>query len=183
VIPSLTNLSGQLHITDTNYRTEYAQTWSFGIQRQLSNNMAADIAYVGTKGTHLMERTDANEPIPGPGSVNSHRPFYAAYPNLGTLDGLLSTANSSYNSLQAKLTKRFSSGLYFLAAYTFGRAIEGAEGVGENSITATVQTVAQNPQNRRRTGARIKRWPVSICGTAWSSAISTNSPSARASRG
>ena len=32
VIPSLTNLSGLLHITDTNYRTEYAQNWSFGVQ-------------------------------------------------------------------------------------------------------------------------------------------------------
>jgi hypothetical protein len=149
VIPSLTNLSGQLHITDTNYRTEYSQNWSFGIQRQLSANLALDVAYVGTKGTHLMERTDANEPIPGPGSVNSHRPFYAEYPNLGTLDGLLSTSNSTYHSLQAKLTKRFSSGLYFLVAYTLGRAIEGSEGVGENSITAAVQTLAQNPQNRR----------------------------------
>jgi hypothetical protein len=149
VIPSLTNLSGQFHITDTNYRTEYSQNWSFGIQRQLTNNLAADIAYVGTKGTHLMERTDANEPIPGPGAVAARRPFYAYYPNLSTLDGLMSTANSSYNSLQAKLTRRFSSGLYFLAAYTFGRAIEGSEGVGENAVTATVQTMAQNPQNRR----------------------------------
>jgi hypothetical protein len=149
VIPSLTNLSGQLHITDTNYRTEYSQNWSFGIQRQISNNLVADIAYVGTKGTHLMERTDANEPVPGPGSVNSHRPFFALYPNLSTLDGLLSTSNSSYNSLQAKLTRRFSSGLYFLVSYTYGRAIEGSEGVGENAITATVQTMAQNPQNRR----------------------------------
>jgi hypothetical protein len=80
VIPSLTNLSGQFHITDTNYRTEYSQNWSFGIQRQLTNNVAADIAYVGTKGTHLMERTDANEPVPGPGAVAAHRPFYAVLP-------------------------------------------------------------------------------------------------------
>lgn len=149
VIPSLTNLSGQFHITDTNYRTEYSQNWSFGIQRQLGANLALDVAYVGTKGTHLMERTDANEPLPGPGAVATHRPFYSLYPNLGTLDGLLSTSNSTYHSLQGKLTRRFASGLYFLVAYTFGRAIEGSEGVGENAITAAVQTLAQNPRNRR----------------------------------
>ena len=148
-IPSLTNLSGVLHITDTNYRTEYAQNWSFGLQRQFGGNFALDVAYVGTKGTRLLERIDANEPIPGPGPIAARRPFFSLYPNLSTLDGLLSTANSSYHSLQGKLTKRFSSGFYFLIAYTYGRAIEGSEGVGENGVTAAVQTIAQNPNNRR----------------------------------
>jgi hypothetical protein len=31
----------------------YTQTWSFGIQRQLSGNWLLDVNYVGTKGTHL----------------------------------------------------------------------------------------------------------------------------------
>ena len=35
-------------------------------------------------------------------------------------------ANSSYNSLQASLEKRFSHGLQFLAAYTFGKSIDFA---------------------------------------------------------
>ena len=36
VLPSLSNLSGTVRITGTNYRTEYSQNWSFGLQRQLS---------------------------------------------------------------------------------------------------------------------------------------------------
>ena len=148
VFPSLTNISGQVETTAVNYKTEYAQNWSFGIQRQLKNNFVLDVAYVGNKGTHLLQRINGNQPAPGAGNLASHRPYYAQYPNMTTLDGLLSTANSTYESVQAKLTKRFSSGLSFLVDYTFGKAIEGSEGVGENGVTSPIETMAQNPLNR-----------------------------------
>lgn len=147
--PIDSRLSGTVKMTDPGYATTYSQSWSFEVQRQIGGNFVAEAGYVGTKGTHLMERIDGNQPLPGPGQVAAHRPFYALYPNLGTLDGLLSTANSSYHSLQLKLTKRFANGLSFLAAYTYGRAIEGSEGVGETGVGSSITTMAQDPLNRR----------------------------------
>lgn len=148
VFPPLTNPLGQLHTTAVNYKTAYAQNWTAGVQHQFGNNFMLDVSYVGNKGTHLLQRINGNQPLPGAGNLATHRPFYAEYPNLTTLDGLLSTANSTYESLQVKFTKRFSNGFTFLADYTYGKAIEGSEGVGENAVTSVIETMAQNPLNR-----------------------------------
>ena len=64
---------------------------------------------------------------------------------MGTLTTLSSTANSSYHSLQLKLTKRFSHGLNFLTNYTFGKALEGAEGIGETGVGSSISTMPQAP--------------------------------------
>lgn len=147
--PTDHRLAGQIRSVDSNYRSAYSQSWSVGVQRQLGSTMALDLAYVGTKGTKLMERVDYNQPDPGPGNVNQRRPFFAQYPLLGSIDGIQSSGNSSYHSLQVKWTKRFSSGFQFLASYTNGRAIEGSEGVGEAGVGAPISTRPQDPNNRR----------------------------------
>lgn len=147
--PTDERLSGQIRSVDPDYRSAYAQSWSLGVQQQLGPTMALDVSYVGTKGTKLMERTDANQPDPGPGNVNQRRPFYGQYPLLGTIDGILSSGNSSFHSLQAKWTRRFSSGFQFLASYTYGRALEGSEGVGETGVGAPISTRPQDRNNRR----------------------------------
>lgn len=148
-IPPITQgLSGQVHFIDTNYRPAYAQNWSFGVQRQFGANLVLDAAYVGTKGTRLFTRVDGNQAVPGPGAVQNRRPFYSLYPGLAQLDGLLSVGNSSYHSLQLKLTKRYANGLQFLATYTNGKAIEDSEGVGGAGGGCGTQNQAQNAQNR-----------------------------------
>jgi len=43
----------------------YVQQWNFGIQRQLPGNTLVDIAYAGSKGTHLpMHNQDLNQMLP-----------------------------------------------------------------------------------------------------------------------
>ena len=150
VIPDVTkSLSGLLRTVDSAYRSAYAQTWSFGVQREIARNLAADVSYVGSKGTRLMERLDLNQPPPGASAVNTRRPFYTLFPGVGTIDGLGSTGNSSYHSFQIKVTRRMAGGLHLLATYTNGRAIEGSEGVGETGVSAPIPTKAQDPNNRR----------------------------------
>ena len=48
------------------------------------------------------------------------------FPHIGFLNFLSNHSNSNYNSLQATLTKRYSHGLYLLAGYTYGHAIDTA---------------------------------------------------------
>jgi hypothetical protein len=52
----------------------YVQQWSFSVQRQLSNNTVATIAYVGSKGTHLTTDLQVNQLTPVPAGKNPFRP-------------------------------------------------------------------------------------------------------------
>src|SRR5208337_3178432 len=46
----------------------YAQQWSFGIQRQLPKDFVINLAYVGSKGTHLTVERQLNQRAPLPAS-------------------------------------------------------------------------------------------------------------------
>jgi hypothetical protein len=142
--------------------------WNIGVQRQLTENLVAEVAYVGNRGAWF--RADGlnqfngitNERMQAAGlNLNSAsdralltsaitspsvvaRGFqkpYAAFPNNGTLAQTLRPfpqfgdisslwaplGNSWYDSLQVKLTKRFSRGLDFTAAYTFSKTLSTVE--------------------------------------------------------
>ncbi len=94
--------------------------WNFNIQQQLPAGVLFEVAYVGSKGTHLQVLVDHNQdPVPGPGDVQSRRP----YPQWGPFTSIENHGNSSYHSLQLKAEKRLSRGLMFLSAFTYGKAI------------------------------------------------------------
>jgi hypothetical protein len=52
----------------------YAQQWSFGVQRELKRDVVANIAYVGSKGTHLTVEEQLNQLAPLPLSENPFAP-------------------------------------------------------------------------------------------------------------
>ena len=52
----------------------YAQQWSFGVQRELPHDVVANIAYVGSKGTHLTIERQLNQLQPLPLSENPFGP-------------------------------------------------------------------------------------------------------------
>ena len=52
----------------------YAQQWSFGVQRELSHEIVANVAYVGSKGTHLTVERQLNQLMPLPASENPFGP-------------------------------------------------------------------------------------------------------------
>ncbi len=74
-----------------------------------------------SKGVHLQGLTDQNQDmVPGPGDVQSRRP----YPFYSGFASLQMRGNSDFNSLQIKMQKTLSHGLYFLSSYTFSRALD-----------------------------------------------------------
>lgn len=52
----------------------YAQQWSFGIQRELRSAVVVNLAYVGSKGTHLTVERQLNQLAPLPASENPFGP-------------------------------------------------------------------------------------------------------------
>ncbi|MGA2263658.1 MAG: hypothetical protein ABSH28_19755 [Acidobacteriota bacterium] len=97
-----------------------------GLQREFTQNMVFELGYVGSKGTRLVRQYDINQAYPGvTGTVQSRRPFT----QYGSIMLTSSTGNSTYHALVARLERRFSGGLSFLASYTYGHSIDDGSGL------------------------------------------------------
>ncbi|HEY6187864.1 MAG TPA: TonB-dependent receptor [Pyrinomonadaceae bacterium] len=138
-------LSGTLF--DRNIRTPYLQQYNFNVQYEVFKDYLFEAAYVGTHGVSLFRQIAINQaPLVAAGSsitnpvtgavITTNTPANAALraPFQGvSVNGFFqnqSTAQSNYNSLQLSLTKRFSTGLQFLASYTLAKSIDNASGQG-----------------------------------------------------
>ncbi len=114
---------------DYHFRTPYIQQFGIGVQRQLTANTLLDISYFGSKGSHLVDAQNINQPpaqgaITSVAGVNALRPF----PAYGNIIQYQSQAASNYNSLQVKVDKRFSHGLSSLISYTYGKSLDDSSG-------------------------------------------------------
>jgi hypothetical protein len=108
-------------------------------------NYLLEVAYVGTLGRHLLTRYELNPAIPGngatTGNTNQRRVFNIGHPDTATFGGPVfsgitdqaTLATSSYNSLQATVSKRFSDGFWFQNAFTWSHCIDNASGLRSNT--------------------------------------------------
>ena len=118
-------------------QTPYVEVYELNIQRQLSTNTVAEIGYLGSQGHRLERLYYLNQPVPGTTSVASRAP----YPEFGIIQEVGNVIDSNYNSFSAKLTRRLSAGLTFLAGYTFSKSIDDGSGV------RTIGTDGVHPQD------------------------------------
>ncbi|HEY4903580.1 MAG TPA: TonB-dependent receptor [Candidatus Sulfotelmatobacter sp.] len=102
----------------------YAQQWSFGVQREITKDVVSNIAYVGSRGTHLTIERQLNQLPPLPASENPFGPNEpltlsdcdispvagGGHPGDGTVPFLLQSGtivtpqNPAYTYLQAACT-------------------------------------------------------------------------------
>jgi hypothetical protein len=125
------------HIVARDNKTSYTQQWNVTVQRRLTNDLLAEVGYLGNKGTHLTMFINQNTALPGPGDVDPRRPF----PVLGPTSEMANWASSHYEGLQMKLEKRFSQGLTFQANYAFGKVMD----VGGSGFSSSASP--QDPNN------------------------------------
>ena len=118
----------------------YVQNWNFTVSKQFGANVL-DVAYVGNKGTHVdTSLKNWNQPDPGPGDIQSRRP----YPEYARIRLQSYSANTNYNSLQVHFERRLTHGLSFTAAYTWSHEIDDAW-----ETTNSGGCGCQNPRNLR----------------------------------
>ncbi len=148
--------------------------WNIGIQHVFHDNYTIESRYLGTRGLHLPVQAQLNR-IPAVNGGNA-LPIYAAAPSQAALNGLTSTlakltatssldpaykaagflrtitsyqpwGNSTYHGWANQVTRRFSNGLQFMAAYTFSHNID--DSTAEVFSTYTTPRRAQNIRNLR----------------------------------
>jgi hypothetical protein len=130
---SLKNIAGPV----PRQKFPYMQEWNFTVSHQFEHNWEAEISYAGLKGSNLpgigrgLDELSSQYYAMGPALLNpttvngipmtmgqSLRP-YPFYSNLS--DTAEFYAHSNYDSLQAKLVRRFNSGGTLLANYTWSK--------------------------------------------------------------
>ncbi|MFZ0762237.1 MAG: TonB-dependent receptor, partial [Candidatus Sulfotelmatobacter sp.] len=112
------------------YPHSYNDTYNVTLEHALPYQVTASIAYVGNIGRHLWDNIDVNAPVPGPGDFNPRRPYFANYgwtqEEYQRNDQLAGypELKSNYNSLQARVEKRFHAGLYLLSNFTWDKSLD-----------------------------------------------------------
>jgi hypothetical protein len=114
------------------------QQYNLAVQGQIMKDLSVEVSYVGNKTTHAQQiSVPDNIPTPGPGAIQSRRP----YPQWGTFYLGLTNGIANYNALQAKVEKRFSNSYQMLASYSYSKCMD----VGSNqSAPVTYGLLFQN---------------------------------------
>jgi Carboxypeptidase regulatory-like domain/TonB dependent receptor-like, beta-barrel len=142
----------------------YAQQWNVAVQREIGASLAVEVAYAGSKGTHIgVPDTNINQltveqlALGAPLLQRVPNPCFGVVPASSSLGGATvpraqalrdfpcfntvslyrnNVGNTSYNALEVKVEKRFSHGLSFLLSYTWSKLIDTASSVFDASILA-----------------------------------------------
>ncbi|MDQ1592054.1 MAG: hypothetical protein QOG71_2681 [Pyrinomonadaceae bacterium] len=128
-----------------------AHHYTFSVEQQLSRDTVLSIAYVGTRGEHLLRFTTPNLGLnsilipldfrvsQGDDPADGVQPLVFGIsvapeggrpnPNAGFISRFETTARSRYDSLQLQLRGRLRRTLQYQAAYTFGKVLDDVSDV------------------------------------------------------
>jgi hypothetical protein len=127
--------------------------WNLNVQRELGRDLVVSAGYVGSRGVNL-ETTYAVNVRPDSQLVNGQKflPLTGGSrlnQNFFSISYLDFSADSYYHAFQTNLTKRFSAGLQFQAAYTLSKSIDTASALDSVFINGTLGSDRQDPFDGR----------------------------------
>jgi hypothetical protein len=175
--PTQLNFTGPQY-TDPSYgRPPMSQNWSLEVQKELAPDLIADVAYVGQHSQNLRSNYDAVNSLNPKyfsmgtglltpvGAQTAVAPPYAGFPGSAIVaqalvpfpqyfgfntDGQLENlGQSTYNALEAQLTRRFRNGLNLMASYTWSKTLTNADSALPFFATLHQGGAPQNPFNKQ----------------------------------
>jgi hypothetical protein len=127
---------------ESNPKRNYVTQWNLNVQYQLTQNLAAMVAYVGSRGVHQPFRVDeANLAMPTLTSAgylwpqvdvngnltsgpNAGTPLLPINPAFGSVRGMFYQGRSYFNALETQLSKRMSHGFQAQGTFTWGKSMD-----------------------------------------------------------
>jgi len=143
----------------------YVQQWNLAVQRQLTNNLSLEVAYVGSHIVHvgipdfnlnqltvaqLAQGSSLLAQVPNPffGQIPASSPIggktvsqaqllkpYPRFQNVAIYRN--NTGSTNYHAIEAKLEQRFDHGMYFSFAYTHSKLIDAASAVFSTTVLSS----------------------------------------------
>ncbi len=110
---------------DMDYRNPLVHKWNFVVQHELPGQMALEVGYLGNHQAHQLILWNSDT-CPNVATLQFTSCNQVYWPIPYVESGLSDTASfgyGNYNALTAKLEKRFSKGLQFVAAYSWSHAL------------------------------------------------------------
>jgi outer membrane receptor protein involved in Fe transport len=119
--------------------TPHMYQWNFNIQREIIAATTLTVGYVGSRGVHLYAARNVNPVLPSvvngvtvfgvprgsaPGMTSNPR----LNPKASSLNSEAPVGDSSYNSLQVGVNRRFTHGLQSQLSYTWSKCMDNASG-------------------------------------------------------
>jgi hypothetical protein len=140
---------------NSNFPNSYTQQYNFGLQRELPMSFLVDLAFVGSHTIGMPIQAPITQLPPQALAIGSSllsqvaNPFYgliasgplssptvaqqrllAPFPQFASVTLYTPIGMATYESLQARLERRFSKGVSFQMSYTFGKALTDVGGTG-----------------------------------------------------
>jgi hypothetical protein len=154
---------------DSHPKRDYVMQWNLSAQYQLTPNLAAMVAYVGSRGVHLPYRVDdGNVVLPTLTSAgylypqvdasgnlttgpNAGSPAVPINPFFSSVHDIFYQSRSYYNALQTQVAKRLSHGVQFQGVFTWGKSMD------TNSATVAGDTFANSISSLNWYDVRLSR--------------------------
>src|SRR5258708_35416486 len=148
--------------------TSYA--FNLGVQLKLPMDSVLDVSYVGTLGSHLLQRRNINAPVYGAAYQAANQDptlaanntganalpvdFLRPYQGFGNISYIEPASSSNYHSMQTSLNRRFKNGLLLGITHTWSKALgtqgqdlPGINGFGAPRIDTNNRLANYGPQD------------------------------------
>ena len=122
-----------IYARSQNGKSAYTTAYNLTFQQSLTNTVTYTLGYQGNVSRRLQSSYGANTfpgIVPKGADSQTYQPFF----DFGNIVQVANEGVGRYDSLQAKLDKRYSNGLYFLAGYTWSHCLDDAFGpIGQSA--------------------------------------------------
>lgn len=125
-VGGITTTSGQ----ERSPQSQYIQAWNLTMERDFWGGTVFELAYAGSKGTHLLRRFDMNQPFRDPALRQPDGTFPRPYGGYQTINFFLAGSNSIYNSGTVSVRRRFKKQLFLRASYIYAKSIDESSNTG-----------------------------------------------------
>jgi hypothetical protein len=125
--------------SDLHYPEAIVQQWNLTIERDLGFNTGLRLSYDGNHGSNMGVQVNLEQLPPNTiGFTAASNLNLLKYPLFGEVESNLGLGIQNYHAFTASVNKRFSSGLQFLATYTFARNLTDAQGWNPSAFATEV---------------------------------------------